>query len=129
MRNSTILRLRLKMSGLNSSSTFARSAITEYQKTLEEEHCIDFQDMINESVELLHKMQEKGKGGLYYKYIIVDEYQDISRQRYNLVAELSRLCDAKIMAVGDDWQSIYAFSGSVLPLFTRFCQEWVMGKN
>ena len=101
----------------------------EYQKTLEEEHCIDFQDMINESVELLHKMQEKGKGGLYYKYIIVDEYQDISRQRYNLVAELSRLCDAKIMAVGDDWQSIYAFSGSVLPLFTRFCQEVGYGQE
>ena len=85
--------------------------------------------MINESVELLHKMQEKGKGGLYYKYIIVDEYQDISRQRYNLVAELSRLCDAKIMAVGDDWQSIYAFSGSVLPLFTRFCQEVGYGQE
>lgn len=96
---------------------------------MEEGHCIDFQDMINESVELLHKMQEKGKGGLYYKYIIVDEYQDISRQRYNLVAELSRLCDAKIMAVGDDWQSIYAFSGSVLPLFTRFCQEVGYGQE
>lgn len=29
----------------------------------------------------------------------------------------------KIVAVGDDWQSIYAFSGSILPLFTRFSQE------
>ena len=55
--------------------------------------------------------------------IIVDEYQDISRQRYNLIRELSQLCHAKIVAVGDDWQSIYAFSGSILPLFTRFSQE------
>ena len=34
-----------------------------------------------------------------------------------------QLCHAKIVAVGDDWQSIYAFSGSILPLFTRFSQE------
>lgn len=92
----------------------------EYQQALKEQHCIDFEDMINESAELIHKKQI-AKEQLNYRYIIVDEYQDISRQRYNLIKELSQLCDAKIMAVGDDWQSIYAFSGSILPLFTRFC--------
>ncbi len=64
-----------------------------------------------------------------FKYIIVDEYQDISRQRYNLIRELSKLTQAKIVAVGDDWQSIYAFSGSILPLFTRFCQEVDYGQE
>lgn len=39
------------------------------------------------------------------------------------------MCDAKIVAVGDDWQSIYAFSGSILPLFTRFCQEVGYGQE
>jgi DNA helicase-4 len=33
------------------------------------------------------------------------------------------------MAVGDDWQSIYAFSGSILPLFTRFCEEVGYGQE
>ncbi len=94
----------------------------EYQKTLKENHCIDFQDMINESAELI-RTKQINKEQLDFKYIIVDEYQDISRQRYNLIRELSKLCHAKIIAVGDDWQSIYAFSGSVLPLFTRFSQE------
>ncbi len=100
----------------------------EYQKVLEEQHCIDFQDMINESAELI-RQKRIGREQLDYKYIIVDEYQDISRQRYNLIKELSQLCNAKIMAVGDDWQSIYAFSGSILPLFTRFCEAVGYGQE
>ena len=84
--------------------------------------------MINESAELIRK-KRFDKEHLDYQYIIVDEYQDISRQRYNLVRELSQLCNAKIMAVGDDWQSIYAFSGSILPLFTRFCEEVGYGQE
>ena len=78
--------------------------------------------MINESADIIHK-RLISRDLLDFKYIIVDEYQDISRQRYNLIRELSQLCHAKIVAVGDDWQSIYAFSGSILPLFTRFSQE------
>ena len=100
----------------------------EYQQALKERHFIDFEDMINESAELIRKKQID-KEQLDYKYIIVDEYQDISRQRYNLIKELSLLCDAKIMAVGDDWQSIYAFSGSILPLFTKFCEEVGYGQE
>lgn len=100
----------------------------EYQQALKEQHCIDFEDMINESAELIRKKQI-AKEQLDYKYIIVDEYQDISRQRYNLIKELSQLCNAKIMAVGDDWQSIYAFSGSILPLFTKFCEEVGYGQE
>lgn len=95
---------------------------------MEEQHCIDFQDMINESAELI-RQKRIGREQFDYKYIIVDEYQDISRQRYNLIKELSQLCNAKIMAVGDDWQSIYAFSGSILPLFTRFCEAVGYGQE
>ena len=94
----------------------------EYQKNLKEQNCIDFQDMINNSAQII-KNKQLSKEKIDFKYIIVDEYQDISRQRYNLIKELSQLCNAKIMAVGDDWQSIYAFSGSVLTLFTQFCKE------
>ena len=100
----------------------------KYQQALKEKHCIDFEDMINGSAELIDKKQVS-KEQLDYKYIIVDEYQDISRQRYNLIDKLSQLCNAKIMAVGDDWQSIYAFSGSILPLFTKFCNEFGYGQE
>lgn len=105
-----------------------RLCYLEYQQSLEETRSIDFEDMINESAEMIRR-KKISKEHLNFKYIIVDEYQDISRQRYNLVKELSELCEAKIVAVGDDWQSIYAFSGSVLPLFTRFCNEVGYGQE
>lgn len=90
-----------------------------YQNDLKINYAIDFSDMINDSVEIIKNMQENNEK-IPYKYIIVDEYQDISHQRYNLTKELSKIADAKIMAVGDDWQSIYAFSGSDITLFTEF---------
>jgi DNA helicase-4 len=105
-----------------------RICYLEYQKCLVQDHCTDFEDMINESADLIRK-KKIDKERLGFKYIIVDEYQDISRQRYNLIKELSALCEAKIVAVGDDWQSIYAFSGSILPLFTHFCEEFGYGQE
>ena len=95
----------------------------EYQKALSREEAVDFQDMINDAARILKDI-ESMKKKLSFKYIIVDEYQDISRQRFDLVKELSKVCDAKIMVVGDDWQSIFAFSGSNVSLFTKF-REYV----
>lgn len=91
----------------------------EYERYLKENNAVDFEDMINESARLLREVKEM-KQKLDFKYIIVDEYQDISRQRFDLVTALSDVTDAKIIAVGDDWQSIYAFSGSDITLFTKF---------
>ncbi len=91
----------------------------EYNKYLHENNYVDFQDLINESARILKEVKEM-KQILDFKYIIVDEYQDISRQRFNLIKELKDVTNAKIIAVGDDWQSIYAFSGSDITLFTKF---------
>ena len=91
----------------------------EYVKRLKEKNAIDFEDMINDSSRILREEVINDKK-LDFKYIIVDEYQDISRQRFNLTKELSKLCNAKIIAVGDDWQSIYAYAGSDITLFTNF---------
>lgn len=43
---------------------------------------------------------------------------DISLTKIDLTKDFSDITDAKIIAVGDDWQSIYAFSGSDITLFT-----------
>jgi len=91
----------------------------EYERYLKENNAVDFEDMINESARILRDVKEM-KQRLHFKYIIVDEYQDISRQRFDLTTALSEVCDGKIIAVGDDWQSIYAFSGSDITLFTKF---------
>lgn len=99
--------------------TICEQCYHEYTKCLKERHAIDFEDMINDSARILREAEER-QIVPDFKYIIVDEYQDISRQRFDLTKELSNLCDAKIIAVGDDWQSIYAYAGSDITLFTHF---------
>ena len=102
----------------------AHACFLEYKQFLVVNHAVDFGDMINESVRVLKEAKDM-KQKLDFKYLIVDEYQDISRQRFDLVKAFSEVTDAKIVAVGDDWQSIYAFSGSDITLFTHF--EETMG--
>jgi len=94
----------------------------EYERWLKENKAVDFEDMINESARILKEVKDMEQK-LDFKYIIVDEYQDISRQRFDLTKALSEVTDAKIIAVGDDWQSIYAFSGSDITLFTKFAEK------
>lgn len=96
----------------------------EYSKKLKERGAVDFEDMINDSAKILQEQQDLGEK-LNFKYIIIDEYQDISRHRFDLARALSQICDAKIIAVGDDWQSIYAYAGSDISLFTHFAE--IMG--
>ncbi|SFO09126.1 DNA helicase-4 [Pseudobutyrivibrio sp. UC1225] len=100
----------------------------EYERWLKENKAVDFEDMINESARILKEVKDM-KQKLDFKYIIVDEYQDISRQRFDLTKALADVTDAKIIAVGDDWQSIYAFSGSDITLFTKFAEKMGYAKQ
>lgn len=106
----------------------AQQCYLEYAKRLKEKRAVDFEDMINESARILNQQMISGQT-LDFKYIIVDEYQDISRQRFDLTKALSQICDAKIIAVGDDWQSIYAYAGSDITLFTKFKEAFGYGKE
>ena len=99
----------------------AEEVYHHYQETLRQRNEIDFADMINDAHFYLSEI-EKQNIELPYRYIIIDEFQDIARQRFNLTKRLSEITKAKVVAVGDDWQSIYAFSGSDISLFTRFLE-------
>lgn len=88
----------------------------EYEHHLRETGAIDFSDMINDASDLV----ANGLSVHKYKYIIIDEYQDISFARYSLIKAILAQTGAKLLCVGDDWQSIYRFSGSDLNLFTEF---------
>lgn len=95
-----------------------------YMTELKRRKCIDFDDMINNAASIIQDKIDNNEK-LPYDYIFIDEYQDISLQRFDLCERLSRCSDAKIIAVGDDWQSIFKFSGSKIELFTKF--EEMMG--
>lgn len=86
-----------------------------YEDFLKEQNCIDFSDMINKAIKDLKNYDKQ------YKYIIIDEYQDTSKIRCDLIKSLKDKNDnCKIMVVGDDWQSIYRFAGNDLNLFINF---------
>lgn len=99
----------------------AEEVYHHYQSVLKQNNQIDFADMINDAHFYLQEI-ERQNIEMPYKYIIIDEFQDIARQRFNLTKRLSEITKAKVVAVGDDWQSIYAFSGSDITLFTRFLE-------
>lgn len=88
-----------------------------YQKHLKENNMLDFEDIINVAN---HKLSRYKSQQNKYKYVIVDEYQDVSKNKVELLNNLIRIYDCKLLCVGDDWQSIYRFAGSDTNLFTSF---------
>jgi len=99
-----------------------------YENELRERGLIDFEDMISKAYKIMPLIKEKNLG-VDYKYLIIDEYQDISNDRFDLVKKMSDLFNAKIMAVGDDWQSIYSYAGSRIDLFKNFEKELTNAKS
>jgi len=59
-----------------------------------------------------------------YSYIFIDEFQDISQERAELLFELKMQTDANITAVGDDWQSINQFAGSDISIIQNFREQY-----
>ena len=77
---------------------------------------IDFDDMIYMATKLVHEKGITKK----YQYIIIDEYQDTSQVRERLIQAIYQKTKAYITVVGDDFQSIYRFSGCDLNSFLNF---------
>ena len=95
---------------------FSLSIYKIYEEELFSTFKIDFDDMIIYAREIINRNGYINN----YKYIIIDEYQDISLIRFNLVKEILNKTNANLMCVGDDYQSIYGFSGSNVSLFINF---------
>jgi len=74
----------------------------------------DFDDLIIYATKNIKNIK------LNYKYIIIDEFQDTSLIRLELISEIQRITNSKIIVVGDDFQSIYRFSGCNLNIFLNF---------
>lgn len=87
-----------------------------YERELRSTNSFDFNDMIVIANDIVDKYKVK----LKYKYIIIDEFQDTSIIRLNLIRSIMKYTNSKIMCVGDDYQSIYRFAGSDIELFLDF---------
>ena len=87
----------------------------KYQKYLKDNNEIDFDDMLIKAKKQVDKYYNED-----IKYIIIDEYQDTSLIRFNLIRSIINQTNSKLMVVGDDFQSIYRFTGCDIKLFIDF---------
>ena len=91
-----------------------REARKRYDALLRKERAIDYHDMINQATAII----SSGQWSPPYTHVLVDEFQDISAGRMALAKALMRKGMAYFL-VGDDWQSIYRFTGSQVRLFNK----------
>ena len=87
-----------------------------YNQEIESSNLYDFNDMIKIATNNINNNIIKTN----YKYIIIDEFQDTSLNRFKLIDAIMKQNNAKIFVVGDDYQSIYRFSGCNLDIFLNF---------
>ncbi len=98
-------------------SNFLTKLHDAYVHELSSQGTIDFDDMIIRAISTLNEKKFLPN----WKYILVDEFQDISEARMDFIKTIiSNSIKPSLTVVGDDWQSIYRFSGGKLELTTRF---------
>ncbi len=124
---------------LETPEMFARSAATpeleavakiyqSYQTQLEHNFALDFDDilmrsvrMLDEHPDILAQYQER------FKYILVDEYQDVNFAQYVLIRKLAAK-HGNLCVVGDDDQSIYGFRGADVSIILQFEKDFPNAK-
>jgi DNA helicase-2/ATP-dependent DNA helicase PcrA len=114
---------------IKGSETEELSAIyKEYQSILSTQDLYDYEDLIFNIVRLLEsdmnfckKYQDK------YKYIFIDEYQDLNQGQYRIIKALTKP-DSNICVIGDPDQSIYGFRGSDVRYFKNFLRDYPKAK-
>ncbi|HEX5504993.1 MAG TPA: UvrD-helicase domain-containing protein [Thermomicrobiales bacterium] len=113
----------------NQAETYADEIVArvypEYQRELQRNQCLDFDDLLNRVVDLfeyypevLRRYQER------FRYILVDEYQDTNHVQYNLIHQLAAGPRANLCVVGDEDQSIYRFRGADVTNIRNFKRDY-----
>ena len=88
----------------------------QYNEYLSKYNLIDFSDMIRSATGAVMSGEHLSN----YKYILIDEFQDVAKDRCDLIRAIQKQTDAYCFCVGDDWQSIYRFNGGDLRFFVNF---------
>ena len=106
-----------------------RSVYSAYQKALEREGKIDFDDICVMCLELLKQRPDILAGWQKrFAYILIDEFQDINLIQYNIVRMLAAPQD-NLFIVGDDDQSIYRFRGAKPEIMLNFTKDYPKAKQ
>ncbi|MDH5203410.1 MAG: UvrD-helicase domain-containing protein [Nitrospirota bacterium] len=100
----------------------------KYQTALTEHDALDFDDLILKPIEILKQSEVSEKYRDTFRYIMVDEYQDINPSQYKLLTLLSHR-KGNICAIGDSDQAIYAFRGADVSNFLNFEKDFIDAKR
>jgi len=96
----------------------------EYDRRLRESNGLDFDDLIAKTIELLETdVDVRTRYQNKFRYILVDEYQDVNYAQYKLCAVLAEE-HKNLTVVGDDDQSIYSWRGSDYKNILRFEEDF-----
>ena len=99
----------------------------QYCSVLNRNKKMDFADMIRRADEIVSNgdFHERTQSKYKFKYIMVDEFQDISPIRASLIKSLRDAgTNCALFCVGDDWQAIYRFTGSDINLTTNYSDHF-----
>lgn len=120
---------------INCSDEVFRTIYNEYNSRLRQARLLDFDDMLIYCYELLSGRPDILKGWQSkFKYILIDEFQDINKLQYDIIRMLAAPED-NLFIVGDDDQSIYRFRGAKPEIMLNFpqdypkCKKIVLDKN
>jgi len=97
-----------------------------YQDSLDEMNAMDFDDLINNTIKLLSIDSVGEKYARQFRYVLVDEHQDINPAQDVLVKLFAK--SGNIMIVGDDDQSIYRFRGATPAIMLDFKNDYPNAK-
>ena len=122
LESETVTQIASKISSEEYRKLFL-TVFEQYQKELSElleKHQTTFSGLIKLAIQYLRSGQIRTR----FRYIIVDEYQDLSALRQEFLHLLIESSRANLFAVGDDWQAIYGFSGSRVDFTLNFRRFW-----
>ena len=122
LESETVTQIASKISSEEYRKLFL-TVFEQYQRELSsllEKHQTTFSGLIKLAIQNLRSGQIKTR----FRYIIVDEYQDLSALRQEFLRLLLESSQANLFAVGDDWQAIYGFSGSRVDFTLNFRRFW-----
>ena len=106
------------------SAEIFRNVYKEYEGQLGRLKKIDFEDMLLMTYDLLKNREDIRKNcSEHYRYILVDEFQDINRMQYEIVRMLAGE-RKNLTIVGDDDQSIYRFRGAKPEIMLGFSKDY-----
>ncbi|MDO4475822.1 MAG: ATP-dependent helicase [Lachnospiraceae bacterium] len=95
-----------------------------YEQTLRDNRKIDFDDMLVQAWKLLREREDLRKlWQQRYRYVLVDEFQDVNRLQYESVRMLTQ-AENNLFVVGDDDQSIYRFRGARPEIMLGFLKDY-----